>query len=253
MFGWSKPQKPLDDAAKAWVEGRLGWLSDQFGAEVFTRRAVLLPTTDCFPDRVDGSEESVRRLLDRVCRYMDVEPDRVELQLYRDTRSLYVVNDQGRPLPMNAAGLYDEQSDSIVIHIESSQLAHTCDLIGTMAHELAHLRLLGEGRLSGDEYDNELLTDLTAVFHGFGVFLGNSPRNWDGMYSKWPGTTSNRPEYMILPMYAYVLAHAAWFRGVSKPDWMRYLSSDLKACFKPAIRYLLATGDSTYSPSSFKS
>ncbi|MEO0359296.1 MAG: proton-conducting transporter membrane subunit, partial [Pseudomonadota bacterium] len=31
---------------------------------------------------------------------------------------------------------------------------------------------------TGDEFDNELLTDLTVVFHGLGIFLGNGPRNW---------------------------------------------------------------------------
>ncbi len=55
-------------------------------------------------------------------------------------------------------------------YLESSML------VGTMAHELAHLKLMGERRVTGDEYDNELLTDLTAVFHGFGIFLGNLPK-----------------------------------------------------------------------------
>lgn len=126
-----------------------------------------------------------------------------------------------------AAGLYDEQNGNTTIHIESSEFMDLSGLVGTMAHELAHLRLMGERRVTGDEYDNELLTDLTAVFHGFGVFLGNSPRNWDSQYSIWPGTDLNRPEYMTLPMFAYVLAHTAWFRGQPKPDWYSYLSFDL--------------------------
>lgn len=65
MFGWFKPQCPVDDAAKRWIEERLQWLSEQFGRDVFTRRAVLLPTEDFFPDPVDGTEESVRNLLDQ--------------------------------------------------------------------------------------------------------------------------------------------------------------------------------------------
>ena len=28
-----------------------------------------------------------------------------------------------------------------------------------------------------EEYDNELLTDLTVVFFGLGIFLANAPRN----------------------------------------------------------------------------
>lgn len=59
MFDWFKPQCPVDIAAKRWVERRLQWLSEQFGCDTFTRRAVILPTDDFFPDPFDGSEASV--------------------------------------------------------------------------------------------------------------------------------------------------------------------------------------------------
>jgi hypothetical protein len=47
-----------------------------------------------------------------------------------------------------------------------------------MAHELAHQRLLGEGRV--DVFDNELLTDLTPMYNRSGVFLANNPRKSTG-------------------------------------------------------------------------
>lgn len=248
MFGWFKPQCPVDAQAKRWIESQLRWLAEQFGVETFTRRAVILPTLEYFPDPMDGTIESVRNLLDQVCRYMDVDPDRVELQLFTNKNKLWLVNEEGRYLPSGAAGLYEEQSDKTIIHIETSEMANLSGLVGTMAHELSHLRLMGEHRVTGEEFDNELLTDLTAVFHGFGIFLGNSPRNWDSQYSVWPGTSINRPEYMTLPMYAYAIAHAAWFRGERKPAWYSHLSFDLKPNFKQAIRYLMETRDSTFSP-----
>ncbi len=248
MFGWFKPQCPVDGSAKQWIENRLQWLSEQFGRDTFTRRAVILPTTDFFPDPVDGTELSVRNLLDQVCKYMDVKPECVTLELFTSKNQLWLVNDDGKYLPTGAAGLYDEQIGKTVIHIETSEMTNLSGVVGTMAHELAHLRLMGERRVTGEEYDNELLTDLTAVFHGFGIFLGNSPRNWDSQYSNWPGTAFKRPEYMTLPMFAYALAHSAWFRGQARPDWYPFLSFELKPCFKQGIRYLLETGDSTFTP-----
>ncbi|HBE71031.1 MAG TPA: hypothetical protein DDW52_23030 [Planctomycetaceae bacterium] len=248
MFGWFKPQCPVDAAAKRWIENRLQWLSEQFGLDTFTRRAVILPTNDFFPDPMDGSKASVRNLLDQVCRYMDVPPQRVTLELFTNRNQLWLINDDGKYLPPGAGGLYDEQFGRTVIHIESSEMLNLSGLVGTMAHELSHLRLMGERRVTGDEYDNELLTDLTAVFHGFGIFLGNSPRNWDSQYSTWPGTTLKRPEYMTLPMFAYAMAHRAWFCQQRKPDWYRFLSFDLKPCFKQGIRYLMETEDSSFVP-----
>ncbi|MGY8767914.1 MAG: hypothetical protein ACKVH8_05685 [Pirellulales bacterium] len=249
MFGWFKPQCPVDTAAKRWIEERLHWLSNQFGRDVFTRRAVILPALDFFPGPMDGTEDSNRNLLDQVCGYMDADPDAVILNIFKQESEVWLVNEEGKYLPNGAAGLYEEQATGrTVIHIASSQLLNLTDLVGTMAHELAHLRLMGEERVYGDEYDNELLTDLTVVFHGLGIFLGNSPRNWESLNQKWPETELHRPEYMTLPMYAYALAHSAWFRNEQKPDWARHLSSDLRPCFKQGVRFLNATGDSTFVP-----
>lgn len=248
MFGWFKPQCPVDAEAKRWIESRLGWLSEQFGHEAFIRRDLILPTREFFPDPMDGTFASVRNLLDQVCRYMDVDPVRVKLELFKNKNNLWLVDDDGKYLPTGAAGLYDERRDKTVIHIETTDIWNLPDLVGTMAHELSHLRLMGERRLTGHEYDNELLTDLTAVFLGFGIFLGNSPRNWDSQYSVWPGTTLKRPEYMTLPMYAYAMAHAAWFRGERRPSWYPFLSFDLKPNFKQALRYLMETQDSSFAP-----
>ena len=91
-----------------------------------------------------------------------------------------------------------------------------------MAHELAHQRLLGERRSPADRYDNELLTDLTAVFHGFGVFLANNPRKSTGKLSRWPGTQLFMPEYLSEPMFGYAMAHIAWVRDERSPAWARH-------------------------------
>lgn len=248
MFGWFKPRCPVDSAAKQWIEDRLHWLSRQFGRDVFTRRAVILPTIDFFPDPMDGTEASVRNLLDQVCRYMDADPDAVQLKLVTRKSELWLVNEEGKYLPTGFAGMYEERSRGTIVRIETSELLNLSNLVGTMAHEIAHLRLMGERRVTGDEFDNELLTDLTAVFFGFGIFLGNSPRNWESQYSKWPGTELRRPEYMTLPMFAYALAHTAWFRGERRPQWAPFLSFDLRPCFKQGLRYLRDTRDSTFCP-----
>ena len=115
MFGWFKPQCPVDDQAKRWIEFRLEWLSDQFGKDIFTRRAVIQPIKEFFPDPVDGTEESVRNLLDQVCRYMDVDPRRVKLELFTNNNQLWLVNEDGNYLPNGPAGLYDRRVDKTII------------------------------------------------------------------------------------------------------------------------------------------
>jgi hypothetical protein len=247
MFSFFSPHCPVDPCAKAWIEARLRWLAEEFGLDVFTRRAFILPNEDFFPQELDGSEESTRELLDQVCGYMDVEPQRIELELYTDRSQLELVNEQGQRFG-GTGGTYHDAGRRSVIRIEMSQLDDPVCLIGTIAHELAHVRLLGEGRILSETFDNELLTDLTVVFHGLGVFLANTPRTWPADFTYWPGTSLKKPEYMTLPMFGYALAHAAWFRNEAKPAWARHLTWHARSTFKQGLRYLSKTADSRFKP-----
>jgi|GEM_PF-5746377 len=157
MFGRLRTTCPVDAAAKKWLEERLRWLSEEFDSSAFTDKPVVLPTPEFFPDPYDGSKRSVRALLDRVCGYMGVLPSLVALRIFSEARSLWFVNEQGQALPNGAAGLYEEGTDKFLIRLEGSELGDAMGLVGTMAHELAHVLLLGEGRTTLEEYDGGLL------------------------------------------------------------------------------------------------
>lgn len=249
MFGWFRPTCPCDPEAKRWVEDRLQWLTRQFGLHIFLERPVILPTDQFFPDPYDGSPKAVKRMFRRVCSYMQVDPDDVEIKLYTDqTPGSVVAIDPTRGY---AAGTWEGGEgpwQKGVIRIERTALDRPADLIGTMAHELAHQRLLGEGRFDRDAFDNELITDLTAVYHGFGVFLANNPRKSTGELLTWPGTNLRRPEYLSEPMLGYALALIAWFRDEDNPAWVKALRWAPRAVFKQGYRYLQKTTDSTFKP-----
>jgi hypothetical protein len=252
MFGLFRPSCPCDPAAKAWVEERLQWLVEEFDDTCLSGRPVILPTPEFFPDPYDGSKKAVRALLDRVCDYMGVVPDLVAMKLVSDAGQIWLVNESGQYLP-GAAGTYSEGKRKYIIRIDESGLSDPMGLVGTMAHELAHVRLLGEGRIMREVFDNELLTDLTAVAFGLGVFLANTPRNWDSQLGNWPGSDLRRPEYMSPPMFGYALAHLAWFWEESKPEWVRHLRWSVRGEFKQALRFLEQTGDSAFKPRRLRS
>lgn len=250
MLDWLFPPScPCDVAAKAWVEERLAWLAEEFDDHAFNGRRVVLPTPEFFPDAYDGSKKAVRRMLDTVCGYMDVVPDLVAMKFVSDAGKISNVNDPDLYLP-TAAGTYEEGENKFIIRIDKSGLADPMGLVGTMAHELAHVRLLGESRIMRETFDNEILTDLTVVHFGLGIFLANTPRNWDDRlgYGKWPGTKLLKPEYMTPPMFGWALAHLAWFRGEDRPAWASHLTGAARSNLFQGIRYLIKTGDSSYKP-----
>lgn len=248
MFAWLfRPMCPCDPAAKQWVEERLRWLVRQFGLHILLERPIVLPTPEFFPDSWDGSPTAGHRLFRRVCEYMGADADDIELEFFDNLKS-----ESMRLLdPTYAAGTWSE-GDGFqrqgVIRIERCGLSEPSCLVGTMAHELAHQRLLGEGRFAADAFDNELLTDLTAVYHGFGIFLANNPRKSTGELRRWPGTQLNCPEYLSEPMLGYAMSHIAWFRDEDRPEWARHLGWALRGTFKQGLRFLTETGDSSFKP-----
>jgi hypothetical protein len=267
VFGWFAPRSPCDAEAKRWVENRLEWLSKQFGLHVLLERAIVVPTAEYFPDPWDGAEEAVQAMFRRTCGYMGVEPTQIRLHVYRARSSnssdrsfaagtwsgggsLSMSYSEDRRTAEGGAAWPTRQfrSSRSTIQLERSTLDRPSDVVGVLAHELAHERLIGEARVSGNSFDNELLTDLTAVFFGLGVFLANNPRKSTGELLHWPGTELRRPEYLSEPMLAYALAHIAWHRDEPNSAWAKHLRWAPRAAFKAALRYLQKTSDSTFLP-----
>jgi len=220
------------------------WLIDEFGDEPLRHANVILPTPEFFPDEFSEDESDVRSLLDRVCGYMCVDPERVKLEFFTDeshqlecSLPTYEYSHDG------AAGTYRKRRGKFIIAIESSQTNDPMNLVATIAHELGHVRLLGEDRVDPDE-DHEPLTDLLTVFLGMGVFTGNAAfsfTQWTNAFSQ--GWQAQRRGYLTEEMFGYALALFARVRGEGKPAWSKYLEGNVGAYFKGAHRFLQTTGD----------
>jgi hypothetical protein len=236
MFGWlrSKPGCPVDPATREWVDTRWAWLEGQFGLERLRKARVVLPRPEFFPDPFHGAEEDARRMLDRACGYMDIDPATVELSLYEDRNPVYEGGWRH-----GTAGLYHPDGGKFRIWVEVANLADPLALVGTMAHELGHVHLLGHGRISDEAVDHEPLTDLLTVYFGMGIFTANSvirEHYWHaGQVSGW---SMGRRGYLGMPVYGYAFARFARARGEYGEEWVRELRLDVRSAFKQAMRFL---------------
>jgi len=244
-MNWFTPKCPVVAEDKAWIEESMLWLIEEFGRDAILEARVVLPTDEFFPDHFSEAEEDVRALVDRVCGYMGVDPERVELEFFTDenieARSALPFNEYSHS---GVAGHYRKRRDKFLINIESSQLTDPMFLVATSAHELGHVRLLGEGRVSAAFEDHEPLTDLLTVFLGLGVFTGNSVfrfRQWTDAFSQ--GWQTERRGYMSEEMFGYALALFARVRGEHRPEWSKHLHGNVGDYFKSAHKYLEKTGD----------
>lgn len=245
MFGWVRPKCPVQPELKLWIERRMAWLTDHFGWNYLTARQVILPSDEYFPDLYNPNEQGARTILDRLCGYMDVDPDRVDLHFYSNRSAPEL------QAGTHAAGLYEENQGRHVVTVEESQLLEPAALAATLTHELAHAVLLSNGHLHGNETDHEPLTDLFTVFQGLGALTANAfLRDANYRFGNWEGWSISRLGYLGFDAFSYALALFAWVRQERGKNWEPSLRSDVRALFRRSRRYLERTEDSTFSRSS---
>lgn len=238
MFGWFRAKCPVGEEDRLWIEHRMEWLAREFGPDRLLNAEVVLPTDDFFPDPYRGLTEDVRPMLDRVCRYMDVDPSRIELGFYSERKptaphAVWMDSVSG------TVGLYEENEGRFHVWLEIANLSDPASVAATLAHELGHVRLLGEKRVAPDVEDQEPLTDLLTVALGLGVLSANSvirESHWEADLRF--GWGVSRQGYLTAPLFGYALALFAWRRGEDRPPWARHLRLDVRAAFRQSLRYL---------------
>lgn len=209
---------------------------------------VILPTSEYFPPPFSGSDADVRAAVRSVARYMGVQAD-VDVQFSEDldhAENLMWLfpGGTGTLRSSGAAGEYTQAAADgpHVVTIDRSNVGEPARLLAVIAHELGHVRLFGERRISADRKDHEPLTDLATVYLGMGIFTANAAFRFSRIYGYGiepvGGWQSRRLGYMTEQMFGYALARYAVHRGELDPAWARYLDTNPRAYMKRGIRYL---------------
>jgi len=245
MSWFFSPKCAVDEETKRWLEECFQWLIGEFGEEVVRETLVVLPTEEFFPDRFSMDERDLRVLFDTVCEYMETDAGKFRLCFYEnETDALRLKLPFHEGSHQGAAGFYSESARRYVIGLQTGNQINPENLIATMAHEIAHGRLLGERRISGEDENHEYLADLLTVIFGMGIFNANSAFNFEQFTnSSVQGWQASRQGYLSEEMFGYALAMFAYVRRETSPPWAKYLKTNVKYYFKNSLKYLLKTGD----------
>lgn len=229
---------PLKTEDMNWIEGSMNWLLKEF--KIDPRHCVMVtPSGNSIPVDFDYSERSAREAVAFIAHKMRINKGAIELEFYSQAvrevgSNIFTASYDGES---NAAGLYLGKNDKgkYNVALERSQLNNPVKMIATLSHELAHIKLLGEGRLPvNDEY----LTDLVTLVFGFGIFSANSAFQFNQETDRW---SYSRQGYLSEQMYGYALSYFAYLRNESSPEWAEYLSPTIKEDFERGLLYLRNT------------
>ncbi len=245
LFSNKPPECPIDEPTRIWLENAFIWLVHQFGEDKIKSKRILYPSVEYFPIRYDGSKESLLYTAAIVAKQMDVNINDINIEIYRE--GIHAV--QGSRLFTQAAensklssGKYfgRNENNKYDVFIEENNLDHPEKMVATLAHEFAHIKLLGEERLADND---EHLTDLATVLFGIGVFNANSSfkefstTNTSGHY---------RLGYLRQQEWGYALALYAYYREEKMPQWAKHLSPNIQSDFKKSHEYIYANTDKIF-------
>jgi len=138
-----------------------------------------------------------------------------------------------------SSGIYHGSDENGIFHIglETKALADPLKVIGVLAHELSHLKLLGEKRI---QKNNEHLTDLTTVFFGLGVINANLAFR---LVSKVKSRSISRSGYLSQMEFGYALAVYAHLRHEDMPEWTDFLNASVLGDFRRARNFMTENPD----------
>jgi Zn-dependent peptidase ImmA (M78 family) len=243
MLGFGKPRLPIGDEIREWVDCTFARLEHLLGSERMLQARVLLPTQDDFPDRFDGTQDTLPQMVARVAQHMQVPPEAIVIELYDDASQQFLAT-----VPMAEreshvpAGFYQARDDGkAVVAVHRQKLKEPLALVATIAHELGHVILLGGGLVDREAKDMEPMNDLLTVFLGMGVFTANASFQFSQFTETYgQGWRAQRQGYLPEPVFGYALARFAHERGEVRPDWAKFLSTNVRTYFKHSAEWLRA-------------
>lgn len=218
---------PVDEERRIWLEDAFSFLFYQFDADKFFDRKVFTPTKEHFNYKFTGDKTEVERLAKQIGQIMEINFDEIQLEYFGAGIEGFgqaddVVNPGGEYLDKNENGKY-------IIALREDILKDPDALIATIAHEFAHVKLLGEKRL---DFNDEHLTDMVPLLFGLGIFPANACFKFYG----WTYSTSG---YLNQMDWGYLLALFAFSREDNQPDWLQYLNKTVQKDFEVSMAFII--------------
>ena len=232
---------PNDDE-REWLIRYLRKLIERAGWERFVRAPILEPLRTWFPEKWSGSVRDAHLVTQRLMHYAGLGQLRVTLDSYESTDVAEETEGDAGTERFDWAAYFTGIRDGRAhFGVQLEILDDPEKAAGTMAHEVAHAWRAQRKLVVDDAPDREeLLTDITTVYLGFGIFTTNNTDRYrsEGTIdeTRW---SFSRVGYLPMQAMAFLLALQASARDdlqeTAKIE--RHLEVNQLRAFREALDY----------------
>lgn len=154
-----RAKAPVTEEYRNWIESGLLLLSDELGVDILRQPPVRIHES-FFPDYFKGGDQQVAGFVRSICARIEVDAASIELKMVDQLPKSPIawprleVSDSGPALILDRRGFKDKKL-----------------LIGHLLLELLKLKFSKAGGWQPPHDARELLTELVAVYYGFGIFM----------------------------------------------------------------------------------
>jgi hypothetical protein len=245
MFGQLQKRQLLDEDSVQWLFESFAWALRNFDAEVFYNETILvIPSNEYFPGRENSVQGMANLILEQVKAYaglkhwptllMDHNSCMIEPLTVKIEGALRGVN--GIEQGVGQGSVNDV--NRVLVTYDPDQVLNPEALIATYSHQLAYQMGTQAKELPpGGEQNLPHVTEVLAVFMGFGLMFANSAFTFQtgGCGScKRPGT--NRSSYLSQYDTTYALAIFSALKQIPNNKVLPHLKKSLRPFYKKAAK-----------------
>jgi len=241
MFGIFRNQQVLDEATVQWIFDSFAWSLRNFGSDVFFDETILVvPSDEHFPGRVNSVHGMASLIFDKVKAYAGLSHWPTQLLDENTCQTVATPRLIVKGALRGKKGVVPEPVDEanrLTITYDPNMINNPEALIASFAHILAHyLGSLAQEPPPGGEENWPHVTELLAVFMGFGLMFANSAFNVRvASCGSCRGPAADRASSLSQYDITYALALFGVLKEIPNRDVTRHLKKSLRSFFNKSV------------------
>ena len=239
-----KPAPLIEETSAQWMFDTFSWALRNFDAKVFFNESILVtPSNDHFPGRETSAEGMANLIFEKVKSYAGMPhwPCRLVNESTTDISEIPQIQlrleGPIRGATAEASASVDDTQKLVIVYQQES-LQDPEVLIANFAHTLAHyLGTTAKEAPPGGEENWPHVTELLAVFMGFGVMMADSANTTKiRSCSSCSGPAIERENFLSQYDITYALAIFCCLKEIPTGQVVKQLKSSLRPFYKKAIK-----------------